>query len=505
MINRRSAIRLAGAGTVSVVAGQQLVARAGTAELPQGLALGRGGHGAHTGTAMPTVRPADAGSRPALEKFSLPLPLLRTARPVTTGGGQDVYLSSIREVTAEVFPGRPVPVYGYFGSWVPPVIRARSGRRTVVIQRNETKVPVSVHLHGGVNRDVFDGQMSRPVKPGGVFSYVYENDQPAAALWLHDHTHHTDAENVYRGMSSPYLLSSPEEDALGLPSGEFEVPLVLRDGDFGSDGRLVFTMDDTEHRSTVLVNGTPWPRMDVKRRKYRFRVINSSAMRFFVLGLSDGTPLTQIGSDASLLEAPVAAPVVVVSPGERADLVIDFSQWATGTDVDVVNYIGPGPMQDVGQVMRFRVGADAPDDSVVPARLTTLPPVPAATVKRAFTLESSEPGVSPMFGSINGRSFDMSRVDTTVRFGTTEEWTVTNANPTIPHNFHCHLAHMRVVDRSTGPAAPNELGLKDTVQIFPGESVRVRLTFDRYRGVYPYHCHMLDHGAMGMMAQLKVV
>ncbi len=507
MINRRNVIKLAGASVVSCAAGGS-VARASTGGVPPAVALRlaqdpRLNH--HHGMAMPTQRPADAGSHPALAKFSLALPVLRNARPISTGGSQDVFLSSIRPVTAEVYPGFQAPVYGYFGSWVPPVIRARSGRRTVVIQRNQTKVPVSVHLHGGVNRDIFDGQMSRPIAPGGVFTYVYENRQPAAALWLHDHTHHTDAENVYLGMSSPYIISSAEEEALALPSGEFEVPLVLRDADVGSKGSFIFTMDDPEHRSTILVNGTPWPRMDVKRRKYRFRVINSSAMRFFVLGLSDGTPMTQIGSDASLLESPVTAPVVVVSPGERADLVIDFTKWASGSTVDVVNYIGPGPMEDIGQVMRFRIGADAPDTSTVPDRLTTLPAVPNATVKRTFTLASSEPGVAPMIGTINGQAFAMDRIDTTVRFGTTEEWTVTNANPTVPHNFHCHLAHLRVIDRSTGAAAPNELGLKDTVQIFPGESVRVRLTFDAYRGVYPYHCHMLDHGAMGMMAQLKVV
>ncbi|MGB3186975.1 MAG: multicopper oxidase family protein [Ornithinimicrobium sp.] len=500
MIARRSFLRLAGVGAASVMTIDQAAA---VSSMAQGGRLPGVGDAMDHG--MGGSRPADAGTHPAIEKFSLPLPILRDARPVGRRRDRDIYFSRIREVKAEIYPGYRTPVYGYFGSWIPPVIRARKGHRTVVVQRNDTKVPVSVHLHGGVNREIFDGQMSKPIAPGRSFVYIYDNDQAEAALWLHDHTHHTDAENVYRGMSSPYLLTSKQEESLGLPSGRYEVPLMLRDGDFASDGRLVHVMDDTEHRSTILVNGTPWPRMDVRRRRYRLRIINSSAMRFFVLGLSDGTPMTQIGGDLSLLASPIEAPVVVVSPGERADVVIDFSKWKEGSKVDLVNYIGPGPVEDVGQVMRFRVGSKAPDDSRVPDTLTTLPPVPRATVKRTFTLESSEPGVTPMVGMINDRAFKMDRIDTTVKHGTTEEWSVTNANPTVPHNFHCHLAHMRVIDRDGAPVGPEELGLKDTVQIFPQQTVRVRLTFDTHRGVYPYHCHMLDHGAMGMMAQLKVV
>lgn len=492
MIDRRNFLRLTSVGAASVVAFEQ-----------SSTAPAMAGH--HDSQHVLTKRPANAGTHPPMEKYSLPLPILPDAKPIWHGRHQDVYLSRVSDLTAEIYPGHRTPVHGYFGSWVPPVIRARKGKRTIVVQRNETKVPISAHLHGGVTRAIFDGQMSRPVAPDDSFTYIYENEQTESPLWLHDHSHPGAAENVYRGMSLPYLLSSDEEDALGLPSGRFEIPLLLRDADIDSEGRMLYVMDDTEHRSTVMVNGTPWPHLDVKRRRYRFRIINSSNMRFFVLGLSDGTPMTQIGGDCSLLESPINPSVVAVSPGERADVVIDFSQWKSGTTLDLINYSGPGPMEDVGKVMRFRVGGDAPDDSRVPDQLTTLPKPPKATVKRRFTLNSSEPGVRPMFGTINGHKFDMDRIDTQVQWGTTEEWTITNANKTVPHNFHCHLAHMQVIDRDGTPPRPAEQGRKDTVAIYPGKSVRVRLTFDTYRGVYPYHCHMLDHAAMGMMAQLRVM
>lgn len=514
MMDRRSALQAAGLGTAALLSAPVAYAAARPGDV-SGMPLRSrvGGHGAHgghggasgAGHAYPTTRPADAGTRPALEKFTLALPILPTARPVRRNSQGDLYLSRIRQVGAAVFPGHTTTAYGYFGSWVPPVIRARQGRRTLVTHYNDTRVPISVHLHGGVNREEFDGEMARPVAPGRAMTYRYDNDQPAASLWMHDHTHHTDADNVYRGMASPYLISSEAEDALGLPSGAYDIPLMLRDGDFDARGQFVFTMDDPASRSTILVNGRPWPSLHVHGRKYRFRLINASNMRFFVLALSDGSAMTQIGGDGGLLGAPAPAPVVVVTPGERADVVIDFAAYPPGTHLHLVNYAGPGPMEDVGQVMRFVVGEPVEDTSVVPATLTTLAAPRAARVTRQFTLLSSEPGVTPMTGSINGRTLAMDRVDVTVPFGSTEEWVVTNANATIPHNFHTHLAHFRVISRSERPVGPEESGDKDTVAIFPGQSVRLRLTFDTHRGVYPYHCHMLDHGAMGMAGQLRVV
>jgi spore coat protein A, manganese oxidase len=497
MPSRRSVLQLTGLGAAAVTVG---AAKAVSA--PPTAVSAAGGHGHHGSS--PTTRPAAAGTRPPIEKFSRPLALLPTAKPVRRTRTTDVYESLIKTVRTEIFPGHPTTVYGYFGSWIPPVIRAQQGRKTAVVQRNRTAVPVSVHLHGGRTAAQFDGQMKAPIAPGDSFTYRYDNDQSAAALWLHDHTHMTDAENVYQGMASPYLIESEEEADLGLPSGAHEIPLLLRDGDFGAKGQFVYTMDDTANRSTILVNGRPWPYLKVKARKYRLRVINGSNMRFFVLGLSTRTKFTQIGGDCGLLEAPFEAPVVALSPGERADVVIDFAAFKPGTNVDLINYVGPGNMDDVGQVMRFTVGDPAPDTSVVPDRLTRLPAVAKPDRTRKFTLVSSEPGVTPMTGTINGRTFDMDRVDFTVPYGSTEEWQIVNANKTVPHNFHAHLAHMRVLTRDGKPVGPEEQGWKDTVSVYPGQTVTARLTFDRHRGVFPVHCHMLDHGAMGMMAQLRV-
>jgi spore coat protein A, manganese oxidase len=504
MLTRRTMISMTGLAATTTLATPWALTRARQPDDGHDAHVGHDSHG----QGLPMTRPEDAGHRPAIQKFRRPLPLLPDARPLRRSSTGDVYVSQIAPVSAGIFPRFRTPAFGYFGQWIPPVIRARQGRRTTVVQHNHTRIPVTVHLHGGITAARYDGQMTRTIPPGRLQQYVYENDQPAAALWMHDHSHGTEAPNVYQGMASPYIITSDEEESLGLPSGDFEIPLMLRDADFGSRGQFVFTMDDTEHRSTIMVNGRPWPFLDVKRRKYRFRIINASNMRFFVLGLSTGSPVTVIGGDCGLIERPAPSPVVVLSPGERSDVVIDFSSFEEGSTVDLVNYMGPGPMDDVGSVMRFRVGSAVKDDSVVPDRLTTLSTLPRPTASRRFSLLSSEPGVLPMTGSINGRSFtmdDMHRVDLRIPFGTTEDWEIVNANATVPHNFHTHLAHFRVIDRDGTAVGPEESGFKDTVQVFPGQKVTLRMTFNRYRGVYPFHCHMLDHSAMGMMAQFQVV
>ena len=141
----------------------------------------------------------------------------------------------------------------------------------------------------------------------------------------------------------------------------------------------------------------------------------------------------------------------------------------------------------------------------MPDTLRTLPAPPAPSVQRDVRAVHGRAGHRRHKAYINGKTFDPNRIDTTVNFGATEEWTVTNKSATIPHNFHLHLHQFRMTERNGAPADPTESGLKDTALLFPGQTIKFRVTFNSYRGVFPYHCHMIDHSAMGMMAQLKIV
>ncbi|MEV7833388.1 multicopper oxidase family protein [Streptomyces subrutilus] len=436
--------------------------------------------------------------------FTVRMPTLPVLAPISQLGGQDTYALTLKEVSREIIPGVQTKVLTYDGQFPGPVLRARSGRRVVIRHRNTLTMPVSVHLHGGNVSPENDGGPMDTFGPGTSRTYTYPNQQPAAGLWFHDHAHHMESEHVYRGLSATYLLSDDTERSLPLPAGQYEVPIALRDAHFDESGQLVYVMDDVFGRTTVLANGRPSPYFEVAARKYRFRLLNSSNMRFFQLRLSDGGQMIQIGSDGGLLERPFTTDTVGLSPAERADVVIDFSRYPVGTRIVLENTLGPGTPDQVGKVLRFDVVRTAPDPSRVPDVLRTLPALRRATVQRSIVLSMDEDGRQEPRGFMDGQVWDPQRIDQTVAHGTSEIWTVTNTNKVVPHNFHMHLVQFRVLERNGAPAGPAEAGLKDTVRLFPGESVKLHATFDTYKGTYVYHCHLLDHSAMGMMANFRI-
>ncbi|MFG2867186.1 multicopper oxidase family protein [Streptomyces sp. NPDC048338] len=473
-----------------------------TAGLPLLAPLAAPAGGAHAAGARPS--PGTGEARHAAP-FTTAMPVPAVLSPTSTAGGQDLYELTIRRATAEIFPGTATDVLTYDGHFPGPVIHARSGRPVAVVHHNRLDMPVTVHLHGASVPPESDGNPMDTFGPGTSRTYVYPNGQPHASLWFHDHTHHMESEHVYRGLSGSYLLTDDIEQSLPLPTGEYDVPVTIRDARFDEHGQLVYAMSD-RNRTAILANGRVTPYFEVAARRYRFRLLNGSNLRFFSLGLADGTPLTQIASDGGLLERPVTVPVLTLTPGERADVVVDFSRYPVGTRLVLTNS-GPGPADRVGQVLRFDVVRTAEDPSDVPAVLRALPAaadLPPATVTRDIVLGMDEDGRPDPRAFLNGQTYDPARIDTTVAFGTSEIWNVTNSNTRTPHNFHMHLVQFRVLERGGRPAAPGEAGLKDTVRVAPGETVRLHATFDGYRGDYLYHCHMLDHSAMGMMATLRV-
>lgn len=484
MITRRSALSVAVATTGVGLTGAALAPLV-AANLTAG-----------TPAAAPPAAPA------AVEKFRRPMPLLPVKRPVGTAGRSDVYEMTIRPARAEILPGIQTDVLTYDGHFPGPVIKARTGRPVVIRQRNRLTVPTAVHLHGAAVRPDSDGDPMDLIAPGADRVYHYPNRQPHAPLWFHDHAHHLEAENVYRGLSGSYLLTDATERALPLPAGRYDVVIALRDARFDDQGQLAYAMGDRA-RNTLLANGVPYPYFEVAARKYRLRLLNASNQRRFELRLADGGPLVQIGSDGGLLAAPHTTDHLVLSAGERADVVVDFSRHPVGTSVVLKNTAGPGPAEETGEVLRFDVVRTADDPSRIPARLRTLPPLPLPDAERTVVLRMDEGGEHPG-AYIDEKVYDPERVDASVKFGTSEIWTVTNANARAEHNFHLHLVQFRVLERNGRPPQPGESGLKDTVFLAPGETVRLQAVFDSYRGRYVYHCHMFEHGTRGMMATMHI-
>ncbi|MCF3136755.1 multicopper oxidase family protein [Streptomyces olivochromogenes] len=459
-------------------------------------------HGEDAAAVEPAAANVDA---PAIEKFKLRMPVPRVLTPYSTSDGVDRYRITMRTTQAEILPGLRTTVETYGGYFPGPVIRARSGRPVAITQRNSLDMPTSVHLHGSSVPAIDDGGPMETIAPGGSRLYTYPNQQSHASLWFHDHAHHMESEHVYRGLYGTYLLTDAEERSLPLPCGAYDVPIAIRDAQFDAAGQFVYVMGDFQNRTTLMANGVAYPRFEVAARKYRLRLLNSSNLRSFRLRLADGGEIVQIGSDGGLLTKPNPTDAVFLSPGERVDVVVDFSRYAVGTQLVLENtLLNGGPAELLGQVMRFDVVRTATDRSEIPSALRELPPLPQPTAERTVVLSMDETGGANAKGYINGKTYDPDRVDDFIRHGASEVWTVTNTNRFVPHNIHLHLVQFRVLERNGQPPAPAEAGLKDTVMLMPGETVKLQATFDTYRGTYLYHCHLIDHAAMGMMAQFKV-
>ncbi|MET8147737.1 multicopper oxidase family protein [Actinoplanes sp. NPDC049668] len=501
-----------------VVSRRGLLALAGAAALA---GCGRPADGPGTGSLL-------TSSVPLPERFRTPLAIPPVARPTLTNSAGDHITITQRVADARLLPDHTTRIWGYDGIFPGPTIRARRGRPLTVTMRNELPVPTSTHLHGGVTPADSDGFPLDLTTPAGYSpapphqhgagarvhevsrDYRYPMNQRAATLWYHDHRMDFTAPQVWRGLAGMMIISDDEEDALPLPRGDRDLPLLICDRAFEADGSLRYPMRDMsmaspgadgEFRSglfgdIILVNGVAWPRHEVANVRYRLRLVNGSNARRYRLGLSTGAELIQIGTDDGLLAAPVPLPEIVLSPGERCDVLVDFSGYPIGTEVTLLNGFGTGP---AGEVMRFVVTGKAKDDSRVPARLSRVPALTRADAVRVRQFDFRYGGGR---WQINNQPYDPAGSLAAPRLGTVELWRFTSD---FHHPVHVHLGHFQVLSRSGRSPEPWEGGWKDTVDVRPYEAVEVLVRFAGYRGRYMLHCHNLEHEDMAMMANFDVV
>ncbi|GAA4961070.1 multicopper oxidase family protein [Kineococcus glutinatus] len=485
---------------------------------------------------------ASAGDLP--RAFTVPLPVPAVLEPVRRTADADEYEIVQRVADVAIVPGRTTEVFGYAGTFPGPTLVSRRGRRTRVTHVNELPVPTVVHLHGGHTPAASDGFPTDLVLPAGMTeppaarghaahgghgagaaagdvvsgrrTYDYPMQQRAATLWYHDHRMDFTGPAVHRGLVGVHLVHDEEEEALGLPAGERDVPLVVCDRSFAEDGSFRYPALDpsmlaeagvlTEFADgvlgdVVLVNGAPWPVLDVDAVRYRFRVLNASNARRYELRLDppppQGPAFVQVGSDGGLLAAPVGHDVLRVAPAERFDVVVDFARWPVGSEVTVVNSLGEG---GAARVMRFRVVRRGRDGSTVPDRLVEVEELPeeAARTTRDFRFERGRPGQPHWV--VAGRPYDPARVDADVPLGQVERW---RFRSDLHHPVHVHLDPFQVVRRGSGGPGAYDAGWKDTVDLRPGQAVEVLVRFGDHAGTFMLHCHNLEHEDMAMMANFR--
>jgi spore coat protein A len=552
-----------------------------------GISAGAAAGVALAGSGLATFLTKEAqAATPALTPFvdALPIP------PLLTGAAQNL---RIRQTTTHNFH-RALPdsrVWGYNGGgydgYLGPTIEAVKGTPTTVSYVNELptthllKVDPTItqmkgkpqnsriltHLHGGHISATADGNpfASNDIQPGQTQTVTYANDQEAAHIWYHDHAMGITRLNVMAGLAGHYLVRDavddgkggvfPNEPGTGLPYGEiYEVPLAIQDRTFTKDGQLDYPANWTPEffGDVVTVNGRVWPYLTVEPRKYRFRILNGSNSRFYNLRLSNGRAIFQIGTDGGLLPRPVQRSRLLLAPGERADVVIDFT-GLSGTNVRLVDSalpattISPATPLQRPEIMRFNVrGTATVADKPLPTRLrTTSFSVPGAIAKTRFlTLEEVLAGPVPTAVVLNGMGFLDRPVTEDPRLGKSEIWNIINISADT-HPIHLHLVQFQVLGRQTidvakyqaaldaarasaggpvdaggelvnpdptkipgcitgpAPVEANERGPKDTVRANPGQVTRIKANFD-LAGEYVWHCHILEHEDNDMMRPYQV-
>lgn len=480
-----------------------------------------------------------------LSPFVDPLPIPQILRPTLRDGRRQLSVS-MQEIHTKVHRDVPLTrMWNYGPGPLAPLIEARSGEPLDIewvnhlptkhflpidhsmhgCGRDVPEVRAVVHLHGAKTRSKDDGYPDDWYVPGQSRICHYPMDQEATALWYHDHAMGINRLNSYAGLSGMLLIRDKVEDSLHLPDGKYEIPLIFYDRDFTADGQLYYAISgDPEHpwipefsADGLLINGKIRPYLELEPRLYRFRVLNVANSRFYRLGLSDGSPMTQIGSDQGFLAAPAQLQNFTLAPAERADLLIDFSHAAGKT-----LHLNNGGID----LMQFRVGTSAQNASSysIPKTIRPIPRTPesSAVLTRTITLHDYlDPYERSMMMLLNRKRWHEPTTEKP-KLNSTEIWEFVNLTEDT-HPMHMHLVRFQILDRRnfdtndyfinkklryTGDPVspdPNEMGWKDIVQCPSGTVTRIIVHFEGFSGKYLYHCHILEHEANDMMRPFEVI
>lgn len=466
-----------------------------------------------------------SGSRAIATPFETPLHIPQLIDAAATGNA--VSLTMARGMHA-YRRGQPATSYGFSAPVLGPVIRIRTGQSTQFTIENKMNQVTTVHWHGLVIPSDVDGGPHNTIAPGATWKPVLRVDQPETTTWFHPHPHGDTARQVYSGLAGMLIVEDGSGARLGLPRsyGVDDLPLILQDRWFSRGGAPLYNPSPMDvmagvRGDTIIVNGVVAPLARVPAGLVRLRLLNGANARIFDLRFSDGRTFHVIASDGGYLAAPVAMRSLPVAPGERYEVLVDFSSGmdavlATGPDnnLPMMGMMGGGMASAGGNVMKFAVDRAKPVAvKSLPQKLAQIPrhDRSLAVVRRQFTLNdmmmSGMGGMGPGRGggmgsmmAINGRPFDMERIDLTAKLGTTELWEISSQS--MAHPFHVHGTQFRILSLDGRAPPPHLQGWKDTVLVAREAQILVPLMQPAGRShPFMYHCHILEHEDAGMMGQ----
>ena len=433
--------------------------------------------------------------------------------------------------------------HSYLGS----MIRLQKGQKVRINFHNALSQSSVVHWHGLHVPQVMDGHPQYAIESGETLVYEFEVLNRANMNMYHPHPHGATAKQVYLGLAGAVIVNDDEEAALDLPSGEYEVPLVIQDKQFDSDNQLVYSPNRHQRMTgvtgdNILVNGQANFHLEVESRAYRLRVMNGSTSRIYKLAWDDGMPMTIIGVDGGLLEQPEVKPYVMLAPGERLDVWADFSARNEGSQLTLKSLAFSGVMPKMAMGMNrssLAVGSEYPICTIKVTRKVSEShklPTKLAKIHRYGIHETANPNnplpisisESPMSMLLNGRAYEFNHPlpSERVKMGSIVLLEIFHAqsnmgmgggmggmNMTMPHPIHLHGQQFEIMSRSISGDTSDydtvregfiDSGLKDTVLVMPMERIKMIKPFQDFKGLYLYHCHNLEHEDMGMMREFLV-
>ncbi|MGI8747046.1 MAG: multicopper oxidase family protein [Deinococcus sp.] len=440
-------------------------------------------------------RPIWADQRPGLAEAGQPLPALGQL-PLQRFGG--VASATLVASTAPArLAGLPVTTMLYHGQLPGPLIRLREGEHVRLTFRNQLEVPSNLHLHGLHTSPAADAPFTH-LMPGEA--HVYEFTVPngsAGTYWYHPHLHGQIAPQLFAGLAGPLVIEGGADALPELRAAEEQV-LVLKDYSVRHGQVRGHSLLDANGKqgSLLTVNGAWRPLLRAQRRTLRLRLINASTARYFRLSLG-GLPLHLIATDGGFIGRPVPLSDLLLAPGERAEVLVQLPKDGTFelSDLGYQSEGGTGPAQ---LLMRLQV----------PERGPLLPlPTHLADVEQLDTQASRVQQVTlnqsfPLNFGMNGRAFDMNRVDLQARQGTVELWDLVSRSDAA-HPFHLHSYPFQVLSRG-GRLEPFR-AWRDVVNVPSGQTVRIAVPFRDFAGTTVYHCHIAEHEDHGMMGVVQVL
>jgi FtsP/CotA-like multicopper oxidase with cupredoxin domain len=412
------------------------------------------------------------------------------------------------------YPTKNTEVLTFNGSLPSPTIRIKNGDEFELDFANDLEKPTIVHWHGLIVPEEMDGHPKDAIPYTATKHYRYKVNQRAGTYWYHSHPHGRTGEEIYHGLAGLYIVDDEKEEALNLPSGEFELPLIIQDRRFDKKGNLIYKQTDIDNNGVfgdvVMVNSTPFPYKNVQNTKYRLRILNGSSARTYRLAFEGIESFALIGTDGGLLEEPIIVKDILIAVAERIDIVVDFKDKKIGDTVtfktlgfkEASNFKSNPNYPDLSaqmDIMKFHVTQSSNDTFDVPKKLSTISWAKEsdASKSRMITME-----IIGGIWTLNKKPYDMHRVDERVKLGSTEIWILKNT-ALMAHPFHMHGVRFQVLNRTSNINFPTDKGYKDTVLVMPNETVRIIVTFTM-PGMFVHHCHILEHEDHSMMANFMV-